>query len=83
VGIPPTQLPPKNQLEDNSPVQLDWACVETVDAAKSAIVVSNVDKTNSQPAHVPDVAPRRGPMDNHRHGSRPISASDQSGNANN
>jgi hypothetical protein len=49
-GKPEIQLPDKNQLGETAPVQLDWACVETVDAAKSAIVVSKVDKANLQPA---------------------------------
>ena len=32
LGKPPIQLPLKNQLEENRPVQSVWACVETVDA---------------------------------------------------
>ena len=49
LGKPASQLPLKNQLEENCPVQLVWACVETVDAAKSAIAASNLDETNLQP----------------------------------
>jgi hypothetical protein len=75
LGKPASQLLLKNQLEENCPVQLVWARVETVDAATSAIVASNVDKTNLQPARARDVAPRRGPMDDSGRGSHPISAS--------
>ena len=57
-GTPAIQLPGLNQPLENAPVQLVWACVETVDAAKSAIVASNLDETNLQPAPAPDVAPR-------------------------
>jgi hypothetical protein len=63
VGIPPIQLTALNQSEETTPVQSLWACVETVDAAKSAIVASNVDKTNLQPARVREVARRRDPID--------------------
>ena len=38
------QLPDRNQLEVNVPVQSVWAWVETVDAAKSAMVASDLDK---------------------------------------
>jgi hypothetical protein len=59
LGKVESQLPDKNQLEVNCPVQLRvWACVETVDAAKSAIAGSNVDRTNLQPARARDIAPR-------------------------
>ena len=78
LGTPASQLPVKNQSEENCPVQLVWACVETVDAAKSAIVASNLDETNLQPARARDVAPRRGPVDDSRRGSHPISAPNQS-----
>ena len=52
LGKPPFQLPLKNQLEENAPVQLLWACAETVDIATSAIVASNLDETNLPPARV-------------------------------
>ena len=81
VGTPAFQLPAVNQSEETAPVQLVWARVETVDAAKTAIVASNMDKTNLQPARTRDVAPRRGPMDDSGRGLHPISASNQSGNA--
>ena len=50
VGTPASQLRGLNQPLENAPVQLVWACAETVDAAKSAIVASNLDETNLQPA---------------------------------
>jgi hypothetical protein len=78
LGKPASQLPLKNQLEENCPVQLVWACVETVDAATSAIVASNADETNLQPARVRDIAARRAPVDDHRHGSHRIPAPNQS-----
>ena len=75
LGKPASQLPDKNQSEENRPVQLVvWACVETVDAAKSAIVASNLDETNLRPARARDVTSRRGPMGESRCGSHPISA---------
>jgi hypothetical protein len=47
LGIPAFQLSPKNQSEKNPPVQpVVWACVETVDAATSAIAASNLAETN-------------------------------------
>jgi len=82
LGKPALQLPLKNQLEENCPVQSVWARVEIVDAAKTAIVASNVDKTNLQPARASDVAPRRGLVDVSGRGSRRISASNPSGKAN-
>ena len=75
VGTPATQLSALNQPLETAPVQLVWACVETVDAVKSAIVASNVDKTNLHPARARDVAPRRVPMDDSGRSSHPISAS--------
>jgi hypothetical protein len=75
VGTPALQLPAVNQSEETVPIQWVWACVAIVDAAKSAIVASNVDKTNLPPARARDVAPRRGPMDDSGRGSHPISAS--------
>src|SRR6185437_3280020 len=64
LGMPAFQLGPKNQSEENCPVQsVDWACVGTVDAAKNAIVASNVDKTNLRRARARDVAGRHGPKD--------------------
>jgi hypothetical protein len=77
LGKPASQLPLKNQLEEDCPVQLVWACVETVDAMKSAIAASNLAET-LQPPRVRDVAPRRGPIDDSRCGSHPISAPNQS-----
>jgi hypothetical protein len=82
LGKPALQLPLKNQLEENCPVQSVWARVETVDAAKTAIVASNVDKTNLQPVRAGDVAPGRGPVDHGGRGSPRISASNPSGKAN-
>jgi hypothetical protein len=77
VGTPAFQLRGLNQPLENAPVQLVWARVETVDVATSAIAASNVDETNLQP-RAGDVAPRRGPMENGRCGSHPISAPNQS-----
>ena len=77
-GTPAVQLRELNQPLENAPVQLVWACVETVDAATSAIATSNVDGTNLQLTCARDVAPRRGLMENSRCGSRPISAPNQS-----
>ena len=48
VGTPAFQLPAVNQSEETAPVQSVWACVETVDATKSAIAASNLDETNLQ-----------------------------------
>jgi len=59
LGKPPIQLPAKNQLEENCPVQSLWACAETVNAAKSAIVANSLDKTNLEPTFAREVAPRR------------------------
>jgi hypothetical protein len=39
VGTPAFQLPAANQSEEIAPVQLVWACVDTVDAASSASVI--------------------------------------------
>ena len=58
LGEPASQLPLRNQFEENVPVQLVWACVETVDAATSAIVARNLDETNLQPARAREVALR-------------------------
>src|SRR5258708_19896208 len=77
-GTPAFQLRELNQPLENAPVQLVWACVETVDAAKSAIAASNLDETNLPPARAGDVVPRRVPMDDSRCGSHPISAPNQS-----
>jgi hypothetical protein len=73
VGTPAFQLPGLNQPLETDPVQLVWACVETVIAMKIAIIASNLDETNLQP-RAPEAAPRRDPMDDSRCGSRPISA---------
>jgi hypothetical protein len=60
LGIPPIQLSPVNQSEESRPVQsVSWACGETIDAAKSAIATSHVDKMNLQPVRPREVAPRR------------------------
>jgi len=72
-GTPAFQLSPINQSEETAPVQLVWACVDTVNAA-SAIAASNLDETNLQPARARGVVPRRGPIDDSRCGSHPISA---------
>src|ERR1700722_49525 len=73
LGKVESQLPLKNQSGVNRPVQfLVWACVETADAAKSAMVASNLDETNLPPARARDVARRRGPMENSRRGSYSI-----------
>jgi len=72
LGKPASQLPLKNQLEETAPVQLVWACIETVEAVKSAIPASNLGGTNLQPP-APDVARRRGPMDDSRRGSHLMS----------
>ena len=61
LGTPAIQLRKLNQPLENAPVQLVWACVVTVDAAKSAIAASNLDETNLQPPRAGDVAPRWGP----------------------
>ena len=53
LGKVESQLPLKNQLEVNVPVQLVWACVETVDAAKSATIASNLDETTLARRRVP------------------------------
>ncbi len=74
VGTPASQLPGLNQPLETAPVQLVWAFVGTVDAAKSAIIASSLDETNLQPPHAGDVAPRRNPEDDSRRGSHPISA---------
>ena len=50
-----SQLTGLNQPLETAPVQLVWACVETVDAAKSAIVASNPDERNLQAARARDV----------------------------
>src|SRR6476620_9796008 len=36
-GTPPIQLPLKNQLEENCPVQLDCACVDDVAASNATV----------------------------------------------
>jgi hypothetical protein len=43
-----SQLPLRNQLGENCPVQLVWAYVETVDVANSAIIASDLDTTDLQ-----------------------------------
>ena len=58
-GTPASQLRKLNQPLENAPVQLVWAWVETVDAAKSANVASKLEKTNLQPARARDVTPAR------------------------
>jgi hypothetical protein len=66
-------LPVENHSEDSRPVQfLVWACVETVDAAISAITASNIEGTNLRRARGPDAAPRHGVTDDRRCGSCPI-----------
>jgi hypothetical protein len=42
-GKPASQLPLRNQLEENCPTQLVWACVELADAMNSAIVAGNLE----------------------------------------
>ena len=72
------QLPLKNQLEVNVPVQSRvWACDETVDAAKSANVASKVNEKNSQRGRTGDTVPWRGAVDDSRCGSYPITAPNQ------
>ena len=44
-----------NQPLEIVPVQLDWACAETVDAASSAMVASNPDERNLQAVRARDV----------------------------
>ena len=62
LGKKPIQLEPKNQSEEEMPAQLAvWACVVAVDAAKSAIVASNLHEINLPPKCAGDVTPRRGP----------------------
>jgi hypothetical protein len=80
--MPPIQLPLKNQLEVNVPVQSLWACVETVDAATSAIAASNVDETNLPAARAGDVAPRHDRMDDSRRGLDRNVSPQSIGNAN-
>jgi hypothetical protein len=77
IGTPASQLPGLNQPLETVPVQLVWACVETVDAMKSAIIASKLDEANLLQARAPDVVPRHGLMDDRRCGSRPISAPNQ------
>src|SRR5579863_2316753 len=77
VGIPPSQLPDMNQLEETAPVQVFCACVGRVDAAKSAIVTSNIDETNLRPARARDAAPLRGPTADRPGGSHPTLAPNQ------
>jgi hypothetical protein len=52
LGKPPSQLPLKNQLEENCPVQLDCACVDDVVASNAtvAVVVSKYARIFSPPA---------------------------------
>ena len=78
VGTPAFQLPAANQSEDTAPVQLVWACVETVDTATSAIAASNLEETNLQLACANEVAPRRGRMGDSRRGPHAISNPNQS-----
>src|SRR5579863_5801864 len=60
LGIPASQLGPRNQSDEDHPSQpVVWAYVETVDAAKNVIVVSNAAGTNLQPVRPREVAPRR------------------------
>ena len=42
VGTPAVQLPGINQSEEVAPVQSVWACAETIDAAKSTLIASNL-----------------------------------------
>jgi hypothetical protein len=78
-GTPVLQLPGLNQPLEVAPVQLvTWACVETVDAVKSAIAASNLEEKNLPPARAAVVAPRGGPMDDSRRGSHPIFNPNQS-----
>ena len=58
-GTPASQLRGLNQPLENAPVQLVWACVETVEVAKNAIVASNPDERNLQVARARDVVSRR------------------------
>ena len=79
VGVPAgAQLVPMIQLPVASTQVWTCACAGAETAATSAIVASNLDKTNSQPARARDVAPRRGSMDDSRRGSRPTSNPNQS-----
>ena len=79
VGVPAgAQLVPVIQLPVASTQVLTCACAGAETAATSAIVASNLDKKNSQPARARDVAPRRGPMDDSRRGSHPTSNPNQS-----
>ena len=82
-GTPAFQLPGLNQPLETAPVQLVWAYVATVNVATSAIVASNLDKTNLQPARAGDVTPLRGPLDESRRGSRPTLVPKSIGSANN
>jgi hypothetical protein len=69
-------LPLENHSEETCPVQfLVWACVEAVDATKSAIVASNPQATDFPPARAGDAVPWRDPMEIGRCDSRPIPAS--------
>jgi hypothetical protein len=77
-GTPAVQLAAVNQSGETVPVQLVWACVETADTAKSALVARNLDETNLQAAHARDLTRRAGPMDDSRCGSRPTLAPNQS-----
>src|SRR6188472_3585075 len=43
-----------NQPLEIVPVQLDWACAETVDAASSAMVATNPDERNLQAVRAPE-----------------------------
>jgi hypothetical protein len=78
VGTPAFQLPAANQSGDTAPVQLVWACVETVDAVNSTIAASNPDDTDLKPARVGDIAQCQGRIENSRYGSRLIPAPNQS-----
>ena len=80
VGTPAFQLPAVNQSEETAPVQSVWAYVETVDVVKSAIVASNLEETNVQPARASAAAFRRESIDDRQRGSRPISRLPSMGN---
>jgi hypothetical protein len=71
-GTPAFQLPAVNQSEETVPVQLVWACVETVDAATSAIATSNLEETHLQPARARAVASPQSSTNDSRCGSRLI-----------
>ena len=57
-----SQLPLKNQLEENCPVQLVWACVDDVAASSAmvAVVVSKYARICSPPAKQHPYSPQVG-----------------------